>query len=253
MRTIKKAVVITACALFLTTLHTVTAKAAEYKVAANDSLYKIGQLFKTPVDTIKSDNFMTSNNINIGQKLYVSAYSYKVKSGDTIYLIAHKYGITESALRQANNKWDNVIMPGQTLILPGVAPASGSTAVISYSKSDVDLLARLINAEAGGVSYKAMVAVGGVVVNRVKSTDWPNTISSVINQKIGGYYQFTPVKNGYINTPATPQSIRAAWEALDGVDPSKGAIFYFDDTSTNTWLWSKPISAQINSMVFTKA
>jgi spore germination cell wall hydrolase CwlJ-like protein len=114
------------------------------------------------------------------------------------------------------------------------------------------MLARLITAETTGEPYDAMVAVGAVVVNRVQSSDWPNTITSVINQKIGGYYQFTPVKNGYINNPPSDTAVKAAWDALYGKDPSNGAQFYFDDSSTNQWLWSKTITARIGRMVFVK-
>jgi spore germination cell wall hydrolase CwlJ-like protein len=111
-------------------------------------------------------------------------------------------------------------------------------------------LARLITAETTGQPYEAMVAVGGVVVNRVQSPDWPSSITAVINHVTGGYYQFTPVKNGYINSPPSDIAVKAAWDALYGSDPSNGACFYFDDSSTNQWLWSKPITARIGSMVF---
>jgi spore germination cell wall hydrolase CwlJ-like protein len=97
-----------------------------------------------------------------------------------------------------------------------------------------------------------MKAVGGVVVNRVQSTEWPNTISAVINHVIGGYYQFTPVKNGFINNPASKDAIKAAWAAMYDSDPSKHAMFYFDDTSKNQWLWSKTVTVRIDNMVFVK-
>lgn len=252
MKLKKRAVQFAACILLSLTLLSNTAYAANYTVTQGDSLYKIGLLFKTPVSTIKTDNQLSSTSIYPGKSLYVTSELYKVKSGDTMYLIAKKYAISITSLRQANNKWNNLLVPGQRLIIPGVKPNSHSSTVIPYTQSDVDLLARLINAEAGGESYTAMVAVGAVVVNRVQSSEWPNTISSVINQKIGGYYQFSPVKNGYINNPATSESISAAWAALNGNDPSKDAMFYFDDSSTNQWLWSKTITARHDSMVFVK-
>jgi N-acetylmuramoyl-L-alanine amidase len=250
MNLFKKAVAFALCMVTTLTLFSTTAYAADYTVVNNDSLYKIGQLFNTSVDTLKKDNSLKSDSIYPGQKLNVPAQNYTVKSGDTMYLIAKKYGITLTSLRMANNKWNDLLMPGQKLIIPGVKPTGGTGTVIPYTKAEVDLLARLINAEAATQPYSAMVAVGAVVVNRVQSPDWPNTISSVINQKIGGYVQFTPVKNGYINNPATDISIRAAWAALYGSDPSNGAMFYFDDSSTNQWLWSKPILARIDRMVF---
>jgi spore germination cell wall hydrolase CwlJ-like protein len=271
MNFMKKAVVFVASVIVSTTLLTTTAFAADYRVVSNDSLYKIGVLFKTPVSTIMSDNSLKSSMIYPGQILSISAKVYTVKNGDTVYSIAKKYGITKTALRNANHisSKTNLIVPGQKLMIPGVKPSSssattssssvtGSTtavdtkAVIPYTKGELDLLARLINAEAGAEPYNAQVAVGAVVVNRVQSSDWPNSISSVIYQKIGEYYQFTPVKNGMIDKAATDVSLKAAKEAIDGSDPSNGAMFYFDDSSTNQWIWSKPITVQIGHMVFAK-
>jgi spore germination cell wall hydrolase CwlJ-like protein len=131
-------------------------------------------------------------------------------------------------------------------------PTSSADSVIPYTNSELDLLARLIEAEAAGEIYEAKVAVGGVVVNRVQSPEWPNNITNVINHISGGYYQFTPVKNGMISKPASSDSIKAAKAAIYGSDPSKGALFYFDDSSTNQWLWSKTRTAYIDHMVFVK-
>lgn len=250
MKQFRRTLAVIACSLML--LPTTTAYAATYTVLKNDSLYKISQLFKTPVSTIKQDNKLTSDTIYPGQRLEVTASSYTVKSGDTLYLIATRHGISLSNLRTANNKWDDMLIPGQKLILPAKATAATTGTVIPYTQSEFDLLARLIEAEASGEIYKAKVAVGAVVVNRVQSSDWPNSISAVINQTIDGYTQFTPVKNGMINKKASDDSIRAAWDALYGSDPSNGAIFYFDDSSTNQWLWSKTQTAYIDNMVFVK-
>ena len=116
--------------------------------------------------------------------------------------------------------------------------------------SDLDLLARLITAEAQGEPYEAKVAVGAVVMNRVQSGSWPDTIQSVIYQKINGYDQFTPVANGWINKPAEAESIKAAAAALKGADHTGGAEFYYDDSTTNSWILGKPVSVQIGSMIY---
>lgn len=258
MNILKKVGLVIAGVAMSFSLFTSTAYAAEYKILPNDSLYKISTLFKTSVSTIKTDNNLSSTTIYPGKVLEVRAQEYTIKSGDTLYLIAKNYGISLDALRRANNKWDNLIYPGQKIILPGIKPSGNTTeaaksgTVIPYTAKEVDLLARLITAETTGQPYDAMVGVGGVVVNRVKSPDWPNSISTVINQVIGEYYQFTPVKNGYINNPPSDIALKAAWAALYGADPSKGAMFYFDDSSTNQWMWSKPQTAYIGHMVFVK-
>lgn len=244
-----------------------TAFAANYKVVRDDSLYKIGNLFGTSTKTLMSENKLQSDEIYPGQVLDVTARIHTVQKGDTLYLIAKKYNVKLFSLRKANHKWDDLIISGRKLIIPAsiisntintsstvsssTAPTSTET-VIPYTQEEVDLLARLIAAETTNEPYDAMVGVGAVVVNRVKSAEWPNTISSVINHVIGGYYQFTPVKNGYINNPATDEAVKAAWAALYGSDPSKGAMFYYDDTCTNEWITSKPVTAKIGSMVFVK-
>lgn len=225
--------------------------AANYTVKTGDTLYKISQLFNTNVGRLTSDNKLNGSMIYPGQVLIVPAATYKVSYGDTMYLISQKYGVSLYSLRQANNKWDNYLYPGQKLIIPTTNQSSSSGAVIPYTSSEFDLLARLITAEADSQPYNAQVAVGAVVINRVKSTEFPNTTSSVIYQVINGLYQFTPVENGWINKPASETAKSAAYDALHGVDPSHGALFYFDDSATSKWMWSQPIAARIGRMVYT--
>lgn len=258
-------------ALLSFTLCTTSVSAANYKVRQDDSLFKISKLFKTSVATIKKDNKLKSDMLLKGQTLKVSAKVYTVKSNDTLYKIAAKNKITLPNLRAANNKWNNSLKVGQKIVLPGIKPttaaakatsvstnaittaAKSSTSdkgVISYTQSELDLLARLITAEATGQPYKAMVSVGAVVVNRVQSKEWPNTISKVINHVPAGYYQFTPVKNGYIKKPASQTAIKAAKAALNGSDPTNGAMFYFDDSTNNEFLLAKKVAVKFGKMVF---
>ena len=162
--------------------------------------------------------------------------NYIVKSGDTLSAIAQKNGESLSTLRHANNKWNNSIFPGQVLKVSVTTSATVKKTVSSsktiapiakkYTASDLSLLARLIDAEAGGESYNAKVAVGAVVMNRVKSSRFPNTISAVINQKYNGSYQFTCVQNGNIKRPATASDVKAAISALSGTNPVKNALFF---------------------------
>ena len=137
----------------------------------------------------------------------------------------------------------------RTAPAPKAAPAP-KTAPAPEAVDEVDLLARLITAEAQGEPYEAQVAVGAVVINRVQSGVWANTIEAVIYQRINGYYQFTPVQNGWINKPAESESIKAAQAALSGADPTNGAQFYYDDKATNAWILAKPISVQIGHMIY---
>jgi len=228
------------------------ASAATYTTVSGDSLYKISQTFNTSTTTLIKDNNLTSTMLRIGQNLYVNCNTYIVKKGDTLYSISKQYGITLTALKRANNIYTDLILVNQALNIPSVT-ASAATPVSttpSYSTSDIDLLARLIMAEAQGESYNAKAAVGAVVMNRVKSPLWPNTLTGVIFQNINGYYQFSPVANGAINKAADTDSIRAAKAAMNGVDPTNGAMFYYDTSTTNAWILAKPVSISIDNMVF---
>lgn len=110
----------------------------------------------------------------------------------------------------------------------------------SGQTSDIQLLARAINGEARGESYEGQVAVGAVILNRVKHPSFPNTIAGVIYEPGA----FTAVSDGQINHPIDENSTvyKAARDAMNGWDPTNGCIYYFNpNTATNKWIWSKPI------------
>lgn len=121
----------------------------------------------------------------------------------------------------------------------------------SGTTSDVQLLARAINGEARGEPYEGQVAVGAVILNRVKAPNFPNTISGVIYQPGA----FTAVSDGQINVALEDEStvVKAARDALNGWDPTGGAIYYFNpDTATNKWIWSRPHIKTIGKHRFCK-
>jgi len=251
----KKAAALILIALLTVILFANSVFAATYTVQNNDTLYKIGLKFNTTAAAIKAENNLKSDIIYPGQVLNINSGTYTVKSGDSLYLIAKQHGITLDALRTANNKWDDMIYPGQKLVIPSKSGSSGGSSsqgkpVVSYTQEELDLLARLVRAEAESEPYAAQVAVAAVVINRIRDSRFPNTITSVIYEKSNGFYQFTPVENGWINKPSTATAKKAAQEALNGSDPSNGALFYFDDSATNKWLWSKPMTARIGHMVY---
>jgi len=130
------------------------------------------------------------------------------------------------------------------------SPIVNKNSAIKYTASDLNLLARLITAEAGGESYNAQVAVGAVVVNRVKSSSFPNSISAVINQKTNGSYEFTPVLNGNINRTAQANAVKAANEALSGNDPTNNALFFYSGSAPTALTSPQPISIKIDNLTF---
>ena len=135
-----------------------------------------------------------------------------------------------------------------TLKAMGIFTSSSSSSSSSNS-SNVNLLARLIYGEARGESYTGQVAVGAVVMNRVKSSSFPNTISGVIYQSGA----FDAVRDGQINLTPNSTAKKAAQDAINGWDPSYGAIYYFNPaTATNKWIWSRPMTVTIGKHRFCK-
>lgn len=249
--------------LLFTSLFSVSVQAATHTVQSGDSLYKIGLKYNISYEEIINDNGLKSTMIYPGQKLYIrdtKEIKYTVKSGDSLYKIAKKYETTVQAIKSLNGLKSDEIYPGQVLkvktsistpttpINPNQGQTSGSG--VTYTDSELDLLSRLIQAEAGGESYNTQLAVGAVVLNRVKDKGFPSTIKNVIYEVSNGYYQFTPVLNGQINKPGSTSSLKAAKEALSGVDPTKGALYFFDNTITNQWLLSKPVALKEKNMTF---
>ena len=121
----------------------------------------------------------------------------------------------------------------------------------SSNTSDIQLMARAINGEARGEPYEGQVAVGAVILNRVKSSKFPNSIAGVIYQSGA----FTAVADGQINAPISEGSTvyKAAQDAMNGWDPTGGCIYYFNPaTATNKWIWSRPLVKTIGKHRFCK-
>ena len=142
-----------------------------------------------------------------------------------------------------------------TIILIVVLSNTVGEQNISYAatsnSSDIQLMARAINGEARGEPYEGQVAVGAVILNRVKSSKFPNTISGVIYQS----GEFTAVTDGQINQPIEEGSsvYKAAQDAKNGWDPTGGCIYYFNPaTATNKWIWSRPVVKTIGKHRFCK-
>ena len=134
-----------------------------------------------------------------------------------------------------------------TLAAMGIT-SSGSSGG-KASNSDLNLLAHLIYAEARGEPYKGQVAVGAVVLNRVKSSSFPNSVAGVIYQRGA----FSVVDDGQINLSPNATAVNAARDALNGWDPTSGCIYYFNPaTATSKWIWSRPYVLTIGKHRFCK-
>ncbi len=165
---------------------------------------------------------------------------YGSKTVEAVKKFQRKNGLTADGIAGKN-----------TLAAMGIYNSSSgsSSSNTSSSSSNVNLLARLIHGEARGEPYTGQVAVGAVVLNRVKSSSFPNSISGVIYQSGA----FDAVSDGQINLSPDSSSVKAAQDAINGWDPSYGAIYYFNPaTATNKWIWSRPLTIVIGKHRFCK-
>lgn len=155
---------------------------------------------------------------------------------------------TEEAVKKyqgANGLTPDGIAGPATLSALGISDSSGSAA--SSNSNDVNLLAQLISAEARGEPYNGQVAVGAVVLNRIEHPSFPNTMSGVIYQKGA----FSCIDDGQFWEPIADSCYQAARDAINGSDPSSGAIYYFNPvTATNKWIWSRPLIVVIGKHRF---
>lgn len=137
---------------------------------------------------------------------------------------------------------DGIVGPATLKALGMSTGGSGSG-----QESTVELLARVISAEARGEPYSGQVAVGAVILNRVEHPSFPNTVAGVVYQPGA----FTCMVDGQIDQPVADSAYRAARDALNGADPSGGAIYYFNpSTATSAWIWSRPLIKVIGSHRF---
>lgn len=141
------------------------------------------------------------------------------------------------------------IVGTKTLQAMGIYTSSSSSSSSANNSSNLNLLARLVYGEARGEPYTGQVAVAAVVLNRVKSSSFPNTVSGVIYQAGA----FSVVSDGQINLTPNQTAYNAARDALNGWDPSYGSIYYFNpNTATSSWIWSRPHVITIGNHRFCK-
>ena len=140
------------------------------------------------------------------------------------------------------------IAGSKTLLYLGLGGGGGG-GYGKYSKSDYDLMARIISAEARGEPYTGQVAVGAVILNRVESPSFPNTIAGVVYQPGA----FSCLDNGQFNKAVASSAYRAAQDAINGWDPTNGAIYYYNPATANSaWIRKRPLMLRIGDHVFCK-
>lgn len=165
---------------------------------------------------------------------------YGTKTVNAVKYFQRRNGLTQ----------DGVAGPA-TLKAMGITSSSNSNSSSSTgsNSSDINLLSHIIYAEARGEPYSGQVAVGAVVMNRVKNSSFPNSIAGVIYQRGA----FDAVGDGQINMTPDSTAKKAAQDAYNGWDPSYGAIYYFNpNTATSKWIWSRPLTVVIGKHRFCK-
>ncbi len=226
---------------------------------------------------------MRKNRFTIAMILFVIFYTYigivyLAEQGKEMAEVLSKYGSSGSEVRQIQTRLKNwgyytgsvdgvygsktvtavkYFQRANGLTVDGIA-GDATLAAIGISsggssagtdKSNVNLLARAIHGEARGEPYVGMVAVGAVILNRVNDSRFPSTIAGVIYQAGA----FDAVSDGQINLEPSQQSYNAARDAMNGWDPSGGAVYYFNPaTATNKWIWSRPMTITIGKHRFCK-
>nr|WP_272495785.1 cell wall hydrolase [Bacillus pinisoli] len=208
-----------------------------------------------------------------------SVFAYTVEKGDTMSKIAREHNVSLEELAEANpqikdldliyvgqvihteidtSKMDENKVSTRDTRLEKNAPSEQkskeestkieSTNKISLSDYEIDLLARIVRAEAQGEPFEGKVAVATVVLNRLESPKFPNTIKGVIYQR----GQFQPVANGKINRPADKESIRAVYAALSDMRHiTQNSLFFYNPTiATSRWLDSRQTTVVIGNHVF---
>lgn len=221
--------------------------AALYDVKSGDTLAKIGKSHSVPVPVLQIVNGMPGGYlIYAGQKLLIPDV-YTVKHGDSLWRIGQYFGgVPVAAIKLANGLTSDYITPGQVLYIP----TKVQVPVSRFTAEEMEMLARIIYAESRGEPYKGQVGVGAVVLNRVEHPGFPNTIADVIYQP----WAFSPVYDGSFYNIPNATARQAAQDAINGVDPTYGALYFWNPALVGpyNWVWTREITTQIGNHVFAR-
>jgi N-acetylmuramoyl-L-alanine amidase len=129
----------------------------------------------------------------------------------------------------------------------GTSPVSIPDQVNGLSRSDISLMAHVVNGEARGEKFKGQVAIAAVILNRLQDPRFPHTVPGIVYQPGA----FTAVSDGQVNLPVKQSCIHAVMTAIHGADPTMGAVYYYNPaTATSSWIWSRPEITQIGHHIF---
>lgn len=172
-----------------------------------------------------------------------AAQNYSVQQGDSFYTIAKDNNLTLGNLQITNERSGSQLKAGETITIPD-----------SVSTEGKELMAKLVYAEAKGEPYEGKVAVATVVLNRVDSSEFPDTIEDVIYEKTDGVYAFSPVKNGAINSGYDASDMKAVNEAIAFRGQGMGSLYFYnpDKVESDNWIFSRETITKIGDHRFAK-
>ena len=239
-----------------------------HTVENGDTVYKIAQKYNVDSSAIINGNGLSDGSVLIypGMTLRIDSNAqnvpngnYEVSAGDTLYRLAQSYGLSVDDIMAANGLTSDRIYCGQILYIEGAGtvPEEGDSleettddSSITLTEEEVWMMAKMIYGEARGESYEGQVAVGAVIMNRLASPLFPNTMYEVLFQK----NQFSAIDDGQYYLTPDETALAAAKDAARGVDPTNGSLFYWNPVKApnNAFLNSKEIVATIGGHVFAK-
>lgn len=225
-----KRTLVVICALFFAVAFGVTAVGFTY--------------FNKPTSDAQVEETLTAaQNRTVQTKL--KRWGYYTGAVDGIYGAKTKAAV--KAFQRKNGLVADGIVGKKTAAALGMSLGSSASGGTNQTSSDLNLLARCVHAEARGEPYQGQVAVAAVILNRVKSPSFPNTIAGVIYQP----WAFTAVNDGQINLAPNQTAYKAAQDALNGWDPSYGSLYYYNaSTATSKWIYSRKTVVTIGKHVF---
>ena len=262
--------------------------AVSVTVEPGDTFTTIANAYHISTASLVAANpHVVATNLQIGSVLTVPDTAFNnstqvtVQPGDTFFTLAIHNQVSMATLMSENPTYPVTNLPiGATINVPKATPPTvpvvhtANSAVTnvttesrpttpttptppnsSTSSSNLYWMAHLINAEAGGQSLDAQIAVGDVVLHRLETPGAPSTVKGVVFQVENGHYQFTCVENGYIYQPPTATATAAAEKVLNGhADLVPGAMVFFNSAQTpaGSWVWSQPVLANIGPFTFAK-
>ncbi len=230
-----------------------------YYVKPGDSLYKIARRFDITIEKLRGRNNLTTDELYVGQTLLIPApeipsgapdivLDYTVEQYDNLIRIARKFNISAHLIRLYNNLQTDRVSVGQELSIPlYITEGIMKEYEKPVSQEELQLLARAVYSEARGEPFKGQVAVAEVILNRVRHPYFPDTIKGVIFQP----WQFTAIHDGQFWLEPSQMAYLAVEAALDGWDPTSGAIYYYNpETATSDWVFYRNIVIKIGNHYF---